>query len=220
MWWKKEKNNREQYIEPLIKLIEINNDKYWLQAFLDLRKGRILPGGGAGSLNDWGPSYSNEIEDSWYSNLYGILKQFFERNLPAEQIYCDKGVRLDYNIKIIRCLNCNKSYQHPKIFESHIATDFYLKNFVNFANNKDLLNLLNPELTYKSLTVTEYRNWLKEQYEINDIKIYDFVNGKYICPHCGQDHFKTEHDLYVVKNEMFQIQKQNASWEDFEMEYK
>ena len=217
-------NNNEQYIEPLIKLIEINEDKHWLPVFLGLRitSQRLLVGG-AGSLNDWGPSYSDKIEHSWYSNLYDIVIQLYDRNLSAEQIYCNKGIKFNNNIRIIRCSNCNKSYQHPSSFESHISLDFYCKNFVNLANGKQLLNLFNPELTYKSLAVNEYRNWLKREYEVNDIKIHDFVNGKYICPHCGKDHSETEHDLYIVKyggtNKIFQRQKQNAKWEDFERKY-
>jgi hypothetical protein len=215
--------NREQYIEPLIKLIELNDDKYWLQAFLDLRKGHGLPGGGAGSLNDWGPYYSDQIEYAWYSNLYRILRQLFDNDLSAKEIYCNKEVKFNNNVHIIRCLNCNKNYQHPSVFERHISSGFYSRNFVNLAKNKQLLNLFNPEQTYKSFAVNEYRDWLKKEYEVNDIKIYDFVNAKYICPHCEKDHSETEHDLYVVKgdgvNKIFQRQMQNTKWEDFEREY-
>ena len=79
-------NNKEQYINPLIRLIEINEDKSWLECFIGLKTGGYLPGGGAGSLNDGGPSYSDKFKSSWYSNLYDLLRYLFDNNLPAEQI--------------------------------------------------------------------------------------------------------------------------------------
>jgi len=214
-------NNKEQYINPLIRLIEINEDKSWLECFIGLKTGGYLPGGGAGSLNDWGPSYSDKFKSSWYSNLYDLLRYLFDNNLPAEQIKEFKLVKFKNNIRVIRCLSCNKSYQHPSVFESHIALEFYFNNFTSLSENKLLLNLFVPELTYEKQKTIEFSNWLTEQYEINNIKIYDFVNNKYICPHCGKDHSETEHDLYILKVEgtdkrTFQRQKKNANWGDFE----
>ena len=214
-------DNKEQYIEPLIRLVEMNEDKSWLDAFLNLRSEGYLPGGGAGSLNDWGPSYSNNIKSSWYSNLYKILRKLFDNNIPAEQFNELKLIKFRNNIRVIRCINCNKSYQHPSVFESCIALDFYHKNFTQLAKNKLLLNLFIPELTYENQKTKEFRNWLSGQYEANNIKIYDFVNNKYICPHCGKDHGETEHDLYILKDEvadqkLFEREKQNANWGDFE----
>ena len=214
-------DNKEQYIKPLIKVIELNEDKSWLDAFLGLRTGGYLPGGGAGSLNDWGPSYLDKIKSSWYCNLYDILRQLFDDNLPAEQSKELKLIKFRNNIRVIRCLNCNKSYQHPSAFESYIALDFYYKNFIGLAENKFLLNLFIPELTYENQKTKDFRSWLFKQYEANNIKIYDFVNNKYICPHCGKAHGETEHDLYFIKIEgidkmEFQQIKLNANWEDFE----
>lgn len=214
-------DNKEQFIEPLIRLIELNEDKSWLDAFLRLRTGGYLPSGGAGSLNDWGPSYSNNIKSSWYSNLYIILRLLFDNNKPVEELNELKLIKFRNNIKIIRCLNCNKSYQHPSVFESHIALDFYHKNFTELAKNESLLHLFIPELTYKSQKTKEFRYWLSRQYEANNIKIFNFINNKYICPHCGKENGKTEHDLYTLKNELadqklFIREKQNANWDDFE----
>ena len=213
--------NKELYIEPLIKLVEINEDKYWLETFYSLRIGRYLPGGGAGSLNDWGPRYSDKIKSSWYSNLYNILRHLFDNNLSAEQISSIKSVQSRNNLRIIRCLNCNKNYQHPSVFETHISLDFYYKNFVQFVKNKSLLNLFIPEQTFEKSETVKYRNWLTEQYAKKSIKIYDFIAGNYICPHCGKPHQATEHDLYTVNYEsegqkILQLEKQNAGWEDFE----
>lgn len=212
---------KEQYIEPLIKLIELNEDKSWLDAFIRLRTGGRLPGGGAGSLNDWGPFYSDTLKKSWYSRLYEILRHLFDNNLRAENINEIKSVRLNNNIRVIRCLNCNESYQHPSVFESHIALFFYSKNFKELADKSMLLNLFIPELTYENQQVKDYRIWLSKQYHTNNIKIYDFINNKDICPHCSQEQGETEHDLYIVKNvgidKMgFQLIKLNANWEDFE----
>jgi len=214
-------DNKLQYIEPLIRLIELNEDKTWLDAFIDLRSGGYLPGGGAGSLNDWGPYYSDKIISSWYSNLYNILRHLFDNNLPAEQINEVKVIKFKNNIRVIRCLNCNKSYQHPSVFESYIALDFYNNNFAQLAENKLLLNLFIPELTYENQKTKEFRSWLSGQYEINKIKIYDFVNNNYICPHCSKADGETEHDLYLITDleadkKLLQRQKQNANWDDFE----
>ena len=214
--------NNEQYIEPLIKIVELNADKYWLPAFLNLRTGGYLPGGGAGSLNDWGPSYiyPDPIKNVWYKDLYFILRYFYDNNLPAEQISIYR--KFNNNIMVLRCLNCNNRYQHPNVFESHISTDFYRKNFVNLVKSNSLFDLFNPELTYKSSAINEYRSWLKGQYEANNIKIHDFLNKYFdsICPHCGKcNHRETEHDLYGIKDKIFQLQKQNAHWKDFEREY-
>jgi hypothetical protein len=214
-------DNKLQYIEPLIRLIELNEDKTWLDAFTDLRAGGYLPGGGAGSLNDWGPYYSDKIKCSWYSNLYNILRHLFDNNLPAEQINEVKLIKFKNNIRVIRCLNCNKSYQHPSVFESYISLAFYNNNFTQLAEHQLLLNLFIPELTYENQKTKEFRNWLSGQYEINKIKIYDFVINNYICPHCSIADGETAHDLYSIidleaDKKLLQRQKQNANWNDFE----
>jgi hypothetical protein len=214
-------NHKEQYIEPLIRLIETNEDKSWLPDFLGLRNGGRLPGGGAGSLNDWAPVYTDKTISSWYSTLYQILRYLFDNNLSADQVDSFRALKFRNNIRVIRCLNCNKSYQHPWIFESYVALEFYHKNFISLANNHSLLKLFIPELTYGSEKTYEYRIWLTEQYEMNNIKIYDFVVEKYVCPHCGTGHSETVHDLYLIKKDgtdqkVFQRQKQNANWDDFE----
>lgn len=214
-------NHKEPYIEPLIRLIELNADKSWLDAFLALRTGGYLPGGGAGSLNDWGPAYSDPIEHSWYANLYDLLRHLFDNNLSPEKIDEYKPIKFNYNLKIIRCLNCNKSYQHPSIFQAHLALAFYRSTFCDLAERNQLLNLFIPEKTYQSSEASAYQQWLTEQYEINNIKIYNFVSNGYICPHCGQSHAATEHDLYVVQEtatdqKVFSLCKQIAGWGDFE----
>ena len=70
----------EEYIEALISIIELNKDKYWLSAFTDLRIDKDLPGGGAGSLNDWSPQYETVEEKAWYGVLYRLLKATWAAN--------------------------------------------------------------------------------------------------------------------------------------------
>ncbi|MCX6180418.1 MAG: hypothetical protein NT150_00630 [Bacteroidetes bacterium] len=213
-------NNKSQYIEPLIKLIELNNDKEWLSTFIDLRTGGSLPGGGAGSLNDWGPSYSDKTQNTWYNILYDILRYLFDNDLSAEEITSFKSIKSRNKVRIIRCLNCNNSYQHPSSFEECTALHYYNENFLAFAKESQLLNLFKPELTYNHEKTNDFKNWLSKEYDLNDIKIYDFVSGKYICPHCTKDHAETEHDLYLIQKsegqKMFKRVKQNAHWNDFE----
>ncbi len=213
-------NKSKIYVETLIKLIELNDDPTWLTAFKNLRSGAGLPGGGAGSLNDWGgPYYIDKTQDTWYNNLYNILRFLFDGDLTPDNINSYKPIRFRNNIRILRCLNCNNKYQHPGILERHVSLDFYQKNFITFANQNCLPELLIPENTYLHSSSTEYRLWLKKQYDANSIKIYDFVTNKYICPHCAADHAPTEDDLYLVNHnglKTFRIQKQNATWTDFE----
>ena len=212
--------NKEQYIDPLIRLIEINEDRFWLPYFIGLKNGGYLPGGGAGSLNDWGPYYSDRFKSSWYPELYYILRYLFDNDLSADKINEFDRIKFKNNIRVIRCLNCSKSYQHPSIFESQIATRFYSRNLPVFSKNNSLLDLFNPEMTYEKKQTKEFRKWLTKQFHINDIKIYDFVTNKYICPHCGIIDNETEHDLYVLKDDgksemKFFCQKRNADWQDF-----
>lgn len=214
-------NLRSQYIETLIKLIETNQDKSWLQAFLSLRSGGYLPSGGAGSLNDWGPTYKDKIINVWYSQLYNITRYLFDNNLIPAQIDTFKPIKFRNSIRIIRCLNCGKNYQHPDVFESHIALDFYKNSFLPFANRNELIEILNPVKSFASNEIIEYRKWLSVQYDMQNIKIYDFVTAKYICPHCNKDHSETEHDLYKIISiqsgeKIFKLIKQNANWKDFE----
>jgi hypothetical protein len=213
--------HKDTYIETLIQLIELNEDKTWLDYFLALRTGACLPGGGAASLNDWKPFYRDTITNAWLSNLYDILRHIFDNNLGDTDVYEYKFIKFNNNIRIIRCLHCHKSYQHPFIFESHLALRYYKNNFVRFAENKQLINLLIPIWTYENEQAKQYRNWLSEQYEQNHIQVYDFVANQYRCTHCGQVGTDTEHDLYTIKGEkinqkIFQRQKQNANWQDFE----
>lgn len=212
---------KSQYIEALITLIEINRDKTWLQAFKALRTGSSLPGGGAGSLNDWGPSFVGKTEDSWYTELYNVLRFLFDNHLSSNELSNYKSVKLKDKIRIIRCTNCNKNYQHPSSFESHVALTFFKRNFSQLVIDNRLIDLIKPELSFQAKQAIDYRNWLKSEYERNDIKLYDFVASKYICPHCQKSHAETEHDLYTIKKNLlgklkFTLTKQNAGWQDFE----
>jgi hypothetical protein len=214
-------NIRHQYIEALIRLVETNVDHTWLDAFLKLRSGGYLPGGGAGSLNDWGPSYADYKEAAWKSTLYEMLRFLYDNNLEPKLISTYKSIRFRNKIRIIRCLNCNKNYQHPQSLERHFSLDFYADNFVPYSENNKLNNLLNPEETFNSPKVINYKEWLLEKYDNESIKVYDFVSANYVCPHCNKHHAETEHDLYKIEktalgDKTFKLVKQNAEWHDFE----
>jgi hypothetical protein len=214
-------DDRTQQIETLIALVELNLDDTWLSEFRSLRNGGYLPGGGAGSLNDWGPYYAGEIHSTWYSNLYNILRYLFDNNLPLNQLDDCKLVKFRNNIQIIRCLYCDKSYQHPSRFESHISLDFYQKYLPVFAEKQRLPEILDAQESFERKSVLEYRNWLAAEYEIYGILVYDFVSAKYVCPHCAKAHMETEHDFYRIfahlgTQKKFSIIKRNATWQDFE----
>ncbi len=213
-------DDKTQQIEALIKLIELNLDKTWLSEFRSLRDGGYLPGGGAGSLNDWGPSFRGELQHAWYSNLYEILRYLFDNALGSDKIDECNSVKFRNNIQIIRCLSCDKNYQHPTRFESHIALDFYQNHVAEFSERRLLVEILLANRSFESEKVIDYRNWLLDQYEINETKVFNFVEAKYVCPHCETADFKTEHDLYKISSQgsgskRFELFKKNASWEDF-----
>lgn len=192
-------DNRKQYIEPLIKLIEINDDKYWLYTFYNLREIGYLAGGGAGSVYDWSPSFSNNMHYSWYNHLYEILLYLLNNNLPAEKIDLIDKIKNWNKVSIIRCLNCYEKYQHPKVFESHIALYFYKKNFHSLAKKQLLLDLFNPEITYNSTEVNIYRNKLIQLYQQLNIEIYDFIANDYLCPHCNKNGNDIRLDNYYIQ---------------------
>ena len=206
----KNMNDRTQQIETLIKLIELNNDDTWLDTFRSLRNGGYLPGGGAGSLNDWGPYYSGLIESVWYGKLYDILRYLFDNNLPTNKIVDFGPIKLRHLIQIIRCLKCDGKYQHPSSFENHVALDFYKRHLSDIIANKRLINILLPRKSFENEAAIEYRTWLENQYEENNIKIYDFVAAKYVCPHCRKNDFETAHDLYrISEDDGLKLVKQN-----------
>jgi hypothetical protein len=199
-------NDRTQQIETLIKLIELNEDDTWLETFRSLRTGGYLPGGGAGSLNDWGPIYSGKFEAVWYGKLYDILRYLFDGELTSEGLCDFNPIKFRNNIQIIRCLDCNGSYQHPSVFESHIALDFYEQNLPVFTANERLIEILTPQKSFESEAVFEYRTSLERQYQPKNIKIYDFVLANYVCPHCGKISFEIAHDLYLISEiELFRL---------------
>ncbi|WP_088656323.1 hypothetical protein [Geofilum rhodophaeum] len=213
--------DKTQYIETLIKLVELNSDETWTLTFKNLRNGGYLPGGGAGSLNDWGPSYTDKLQHDWYSHFYRIMRYLYDKNLRPESLKDFKSIANSHKIQVLRCVDCNGRYQHPSVFESHIALDFYTKRTADYYNKGQLIKILEPIESYGSPTINFYRDWLNGEYKRLGIEIYDFVRAKYVCPHCGRQHSETQHDLYKIEKKLFgkmkiRHLKDNASWNDFE----
>ena len=213
--------DKTQYIETLIKLIKLNKDQEWTSTFINLRTGANLPGGGAGSLNDWGPSYKDDLQDVWYSGFYGIMRFLFENNLEPDAINQYREIVNLNKFRILRCLDCDYRYQHPSRFESHVAMKFYQQNTAKFYYENRLIDILNPLESYKSPSVKSYRDWLSSEYTRLGIKIYDFISAKYVCHHCGAKNSGTEHDLYKLEKTFFGKMKlthikNNGEWDDFE----
>src|SRR5215467_4887420 len=88
-----------QYIELLIKLVQTNRDHTWLPYFLKLRNGGQLPGGGAGSLNDWGPSYTDSKAEVWFGKIYKVTKYFFDQQLEPNKIDTYDSIKFRNNIQ-------------------------------------------------------------------------------------------------------------------------
>lgn len=211
------------YIEPLIQLIELNSDPAWLNTFYDLRKGFGLPGGGAGSLNDWGPSYRHPVEQNWYTHLYQMLRYLYDRDLPPEALDKFKTIEFRSNVRVLRCVGCQQRYQHPALFETPLALGFYANQIPFFQQSGILVEITRPEKTFFAPMTEAWRTWLVEQYKQNQIVSFDFVAAGHRCPNCKQQ-AQTEHDLFFVRfpadlPAQFQLVKSNASWNDFEQHY-
>jgi hypothetical protein len=194
-------NARNEYSALLIELVEINIDKQWLEHFHNLKLGWDLPGGGMGSLNDWSPSYENEIEYAWFNLLYRITYNLLTKKLKTEFIKDDYAIKNRNEVTILKCSNCNQKFQHPSIFENQIARFYYFKNFAKFVKQKMLKDFANPNFSYKNLEARKLRDNLESEYKKNDIILFDFQKHKRICPKCDTK-IEIEHlDYEIVKNE-------------------
>lgn len=188
------------YSEILIKLIELNDDRTWDKVFHSLREGKNLPGGGAGSLNDWGPYYINEIENSWYPLLYDILRFLYDNRLaPSEFI---KAVELKNvnQITLLKCKNCNAYRQHPRSFETQLAKLFFSKHLIEFLNEKNWPNLFLKEYSYESEFTNIYRDKLIQEYKKLNVYvgITNKINPMKHCPNCKTD-ADFEHVNFKIK---------------------
>tara|TARA_R110002073_G_scaffold335906_1_gene529451 strand:+ start:61 stop:723 length:663 start_codon:yes stop_codon:yes gene_type:complete len=210
-FWNKNRlsnETKQQYAELLIELVELNEDKQWLEYFHNLRLGHDLPGGGMGSLNDWSPSYKNDTEYAWLNLLYRIAHKLLTEKLESEFIKNDYSVKHRNEVNILKCSNCNQKFQHPRIFEDHIATFYYFKNFSKFVEQKMLKNFTNPNFSYKNLEARNLRDSLESEYEKKGIILFDFLKNKRICPKCDTK-MEIEHiDFTLVKKEnKFELNK-------------
>lgn len=177
---------KQQYSELLIDLVELNEDIQWLKYFRNLKLGHDLPGGGMGSLNDWGPCYKTDIENSWFNQLYRITHKLLTEKLEPEYIKDDFFIKHKNEVNILKCRHCNQKFQHPNIFENHIATFFYYKNFLKFIQQNRLKDFTNPNFSYKNFEATQLRQSLESEYEKNNIILFDFVRQKYHCSKCDK----------------------------------
>ena len=194
-------NTRNEYSALLIELVELNQDKEWLDYFHNLKLGRDLPGGGMGSLNDWSPSYQNDIEYAWFNLLYRITHKLLTEKMEPEFVKDDFSIKHKNEVNILKCTNCNQKFQHPRIFENQIATFYYLRNFTKFVEQKRLKDFSNPNFSYKNIEAIELGDNLKSEYNKNDIILFDFQKNKHICPKCDEK-MEIEHlDYKLIEKE-------------------
>jgi hypothetical protein len=210
-FWNKNKLStltRNEYASLLTELVELNEDKQWIECFYNLKLGRDLPGGGMGSLNDWSPSYSNYVEYAWFNLLYRITHRLLTEKLESEFIKDDYSIKHRNEVNIGKCSNCNQKFQHPRIFEDHLATFYYLKNFQKFVEQKMLKDFTNPNFSYKNLEAIKLRDSFESEYEKNDIILFDFQKHKRICPKCDTK-IEMEHIDYEIqeKEDKFELKR-------------
>ncbi len=201
-------NTRNEYSALLIELVELNQDKEWLEHFHNLKLGWDLPGGGMGSLNDWSPSYQNDIEYAWFNLLYSITHKLLTKKMESNFIKDDFSIKHRNEVNILKCSNCNQKFQHPRIFEDHIATFYYFKNFSKFVEQKMLKDFTNPNFSYKNLEARQLRENLESEYKKNEIILFDFQKHNRICPKCDTK-IEIEHIDYeiVEKENKFELKR-------------
>jgi len=192
---------RNEYASLLTELVEMNDDKQWIECFYNLKLGQDLPGGGMGSLNDWSPSYRDDTEYAWFNLLYRMTHNLLTNKNEPEFIKDDFSIKHKNEINILKCTNCNQKFQHPRIFEDHLATFYFLRNFTKFVKQKRLKDFSNPNFSYKNIEAIELRNNLESEYIKNDIILFDFLKNKHICPKCEQK-MEIEHlDYKLIEKE-------------------
>lgn len=192
----------KQYQEGLIRLVEKNQDKEWLSYFVGMRKGGVLPQGGAGSLNDWGPIYLDLYEQTWYSCLYDILMELYRKRLYPNKINQYRTVKNRHTAEILMCSNCKQKFQHPNVFEKLISTEYYAKHLEKMINSLKLELIFDPLNSYKSDEANNYRKSLNRAYQDKGILLYDFVKNKYICYTCER-RVVLAHIKYTIKHNIF-----------------
>ena len=186
-FWNKNKlsvKTRNEYTSLLTELVELNEDKKWIEYFYNLKLGQDLPGGGMSSLNDWSPSYRNDKEYAWFNLLYRITHNLLTKKQESEFIKNDFSIEHKNEVNILKCPNCKQKFQHPRIFENYIAIFYILRNFTKFVEQKRLKDFTNPNFSYKNIEARELRESLEAEYKGNDIILFDFIKSKYICSKC------------------------------------
>lgn len=174
-----------EYSGLLIALVELNQDKKWLEYFYQLKRGKDLPGGGMGSLNDWSPSYQNETEYAWFNLLYRITHRLLTGKKEPDFIKDDFSIQHRNEVNILECKNCHQKYQHPQQFEEKIAASYYFKNFSKFVKQQRLKDFTNPNFSYRNSEARKLREILESEYMKNDIILFDFLKSNRICQKCN-----------------------------------
>ena len=177
-------DTRSEYASLLTQLVEMNEDKKWLEDFYNLRCGKDLPGGGMGSLNDWSPSYPDDTEYAWFNLLYGITHWLLTGKKEPKFISENFSIKHRNEANILKCNNCGQKFQHPRIFEHQIANFYYLKKFSEYVNQKRLINLTDSHSSYNSIEAIIMRESLELDYRKKGIVLFDFQKNKRVCPNC------------------------------------
>jgi len=203
-FWNKNKlskSTKGEYISLLIELVEMNEDKHWLKHFHNLKLGYDLPGGGMGSINDWSPTYQNTQEYAWFNLLYRMTKRLLIEKKESHFIKEDYTIKHRNQVNILKCPNCNQKFQHPRIFEDHIAAFYFLRNFKKFVKQKRLKDFSNPNFSYKNIEAIELREKLESEYKANEIILFDFIEHKYNCSKCDKKMDFEHLDYWITEKE-------------------
>lgn len=207
----------EEYIETLIKTVELNTDQTWTGAFHQLREDKDLPGGGMGSLNDWSPAYNSVSENAWYNLIYYLIKEWYipkalkqhyeffnYQKYPVQSKY-ENDLKYSIDLKnneslntygeldVLECDNCKSKFCSQYTFELTAAKRTFLIQANKNANRLSSITL--PENGYKSKVATEIRTKLRDLLLSNNIELLDKIRP---CNKCDSKEMK----LHKIKTKI------------------
>lgn len=199
----------EEYIETLIKTVELNTDQTWTGAFHQLRENKNLPGGGMGSLNDWSPSYNSIGENAWYRLIYYLIKEwyipkalkehyeFFNYQKNPDQIKYENDIKYSIElienerlqmykeIDVLECENCKTKFCSEYTFEITTAKRTFLLQAIK--NKTQISNLTLPENGFKSIVANQIRTKLTELLSSNNVETLNKIRP---CNKCKSEEMK------------------------------
>ncbi len=165
-----------------------------------MRKVSSLVGGGAGSLNDWSPTYLSMEENAWYGEVYHLLFNFYikaawqNRKGDKYLVTLLQSLKLE-KVKYLNCISCNACNHHFTVsatFERFLALYMLKKHLIK--TDKKLVDWLTKEASIFSTSTKYFRKLLNESLVRRKIQIHPFESN---CVQCSAERNYTRYRISV-----------------------